>query len=153
MSTDYHIHSNLYMVSFSFQLSEWSPIHWKKDIFSTLTLFVQKLQIENYYHVRSTFLFLLVTAKNCLPESCHGALHWCLLNWIHFIRIIGLTVSLWHSLDGLKGSSWPQFMMVSCLCCCWQCRNRERDYWRNINQLDLAILSCQVTAKYVWSSI
>lgn len=89
-----------------YQLSEWSPIHWKKDTFSTLTLFVQKLQIENYYHVRSSFLFFSLTSKNCLPESCSTALHWwCLLSGIHWIRIVGLTESLWSSLDGSRGSS------------------------------------------------
>lgn len=136
-------HSNLCTV-FSFQLSEWSPIHWKKDIFSTPTLFVQKLQIENYYHVCSMFFFLWLTLKN-FTWVLQRSLLWCLLNWVHWIRITRLTVSLWSSCDGSRGSSSAQFITIGCIYYFWQLTDRERDYQEDPNQLDLAILSCQDT--------
>lgn len=94
---------------FSFQLSEWSPIHWKKDIFSTLTLFVQKLQIENYYRVRSTLLFLPLPPRNRLPESC--ATDGCFSHGVYGSRWV--TANLWSSHSCLKGSFKPSFITIS----------------------------------------
>lgn len=73
------------------------------------------------------------------------SLLWCLLNWVHWIRITRLTVSLWSSCDGSRGSSSAQFITIGCIYYFWQLTDRERDYQEDPNQLDLAILSCQDT--------